>query len=286
VSASLHTTDHTGDFVGTLATVSVVPLYAGFWRRAAAAILDALVLVIPDGVLQRLLNIIVACAYYASFHSSRLQATPGMKAFGIKVTDHWGGRIGLGRAIGRYFASWLSFITLGIGFLLAAFTQKRQALHDMICRTFVVNESAQPDEVVIGGGVMPVTTGVWIVAIIFTVLPAVGGFLAGILIPAYQDYTLRAKVAEIVGASGPLMEDVERAVAEKRAWTTGKVPIGSKHSSGANITPQGDVVVNLNDDIARGGRIRFTPSTTSGSVQWKCTGEDIEKKLLPAACRG
>jgi uncharacterized RDD family membrane protein YckC/Tfp pilus assembly major pilin PilA len=280
--------------VSTLAAASMIPLYAGFWRRAAAAILDALVLaipavivtlVIPDGVLQRLLNIIVACAYYASFHSSRLQATPGMRAFGIKVTDHGGGRIGLGRAIGRYFASWLSFLTL-IGFLLAAFTQKRQALHDMICRTFVVNESAQPDEVVTGGGVMPVTTGVWIVAIIFLVLPAVGGFLAGILIPAYRDYTLRAKVAEVVGASGPLMEDVERAVAEKRAWTTGKVPIGSKYSSGANITPQGDVVVNLNDDIARGGRIRFTPSTTSGGVQWTCTGEDIEKKLLPAACRG
>ena len=201
------------------------------------------------------------------------------------MTDHEGGRIGLGRAIGRYFATWPSFIVLGIGFLLAAFTQKRQALHDMICSTFVVNGSAQPNEVVAGGGVMPVTTGVRVVATIFLVLPFVGGFLAGISIPAYRDYTLRVKVVEVIGASRPLKQDVERAISEKHAWTTGQVPIGSKYASGAQVTPQGDVVVNLSDDISRGGRIRFTPSTTSGGVQWKCTGEDIQKKLLPAACR-
>ena len=280
--------------MSTLATTSMVPLYAGFWRRAAAASLDGLVLIIPavivtlvvpDGVLQHLVRIIVSCAYYAGFHSSSSQATPGKKAFGIKVTDHEGGRIGLGRAIGRYFATWLSFIVVGIGFLLAAFTRKRQALHDMICSTLVVNGSAQPNEVVAGGGVMPVTAGVRVVAIIFLVLPFVGGFLAGILIPAYRDYTLRSKVADVIAASGPLKENVERSISEKRTWSTGRVPIRSKYASGAQVTPQGDVVVNLSDDISRGGRIRFTPSTTSGGVQWKCTGEDIQTKLLPAACR-
>jgi Tfp pilus assembly major pilin PilA len=235
----------------------------------------------PDGVLHRLVNIVIACAYYAGFHSSSWQATPGKKAFGIKVTDYEGGRIGLGRAIGRYFATWLSFIVLGVGFLMAAFTQKRQALHDMICSTLVVNRGALPNEVVAGGGAMPITAGVWA----FIVLPFLGGILAGISIPAYQDYTVRAKVAEVIGASRPLKEDVERAISEKRSWTTGEVPIGSKYASGAQVTPQGDIVVNVNDDISRGGRIRFTPSTTSGGVQWKCTGEDIQKKLLPAVCR-
>jgi type IV pilus assembly protein PilA len=105
------------------------------------------------------------------------------------------------------------------------------------------------------------------------------------LIPAYRDYTLRSKVADVIAASGPLTENVERSISEKRTWTTGRVLIKSKYASGAQVTPQGDVVVNLSDDISRGGRIRFTPSTTSGGVQWKCTGEDIQKKLLPAACR-
>lgn len=238
-----------------------------------------------DGALQQLVIILIVCAYYAGFHSSSWQATPGKKAFGIKVTDYEGARIGLGRAIGRYFATCLSFILLGIGCLLAAFTQKRQALHDMICSTFVVNGSAQPNEIVAGGGVMPVTAGVRVVAITFFVLPVVGGFLAGISIPAYRDYTLRVKVIEVIGASRPLTADVERAIYEKRTWITGSVPIGSKYASGAQVTPQGDVVVSLSDDISRGGRLRFTPSITSGGVQWKCAGEDIAKQLLPASCR-
>jgi len=45
------------------------------------------------------------------------------------------------------------------------------------------------------------------------------------------------------------------------------------------------MVVNVNDDISHGGRIRFTPSITPGAVQRKCTGEDIPKKLLVFACR-
>jgi hypothetical protein len=65
----------------------------------------------------------------------------------------------------------------------------------------------------------------------------------------------------------------------------GVVPIGSKYASGAEVTLQGHVVVKLSNDISGGGRIRFTPSTTSGGLEWKCTGEDIQKKLLPAACR-
>src|SRR2546427_11941364 len=133
--------------MNTLATTSVAPLYAGFWRRVAAASLDWLVLVIPnaiinqaisDRVAQLLVYIIVGCGYYAGFHSSNSQATLGKRAFGVKVTDLEGGRITLGRAIGRYFAVWLSFIVLGIGILLAAFPQKRQALHDMLCGTLVV----------------------------------------------------------------------------------------------------------------------------------------------------
>ena len=280
--------------MSSLAATVVVPLYAGFWRRAAAATLDGLILVIPavivalvtsDGVVRHVLNIVVGCSYYAGFHSSSWQATPGKKAFGIKVTNYEGGRIGLGRAIGRYFAIWLSAIILGIGFLLAAFTQKRQALHDMICSTFVVNGSAQPNDVVAGGGVMPLTTGVWVVVIVLLIVPFFGGMLAAIAIPAYQDYTLRVKVNEVTEASRPLRQDVERAISEKRTWTVGAVQIGSKYASSAEVTQQGDVVVNLSGDISRDGRIRFTPSASSSGVQWKCSGENIRKAILPAACR-
>ena len=155
--------------MSTLGKTSAAPLYAGFWRRVAASSFDGAFLVIPNVIIGQLIPVgvpallagtMVYCAYYAGFHSSGTQATPGKRFFGIKVTDRAGERIGLGRAIGRYFAVVLSLIVLGLGFLPAAFTQKRQALHDMICGTLVVNKSAEPGAVVAGGGVMPVTAGV------------------------------------------------------------------------------------------------------------------------------
>ena len=76
--------------------------------------------------------------YFALMESSSKQATLGKMALGIRVTDVNGNRIGFGRATGRHFAKILSGLILGIGFLMAAFTEKKQALHDMIAGTLVV----------------------------------------------------------------------------------------------------------------------------------------------------
>ena len=59
----------------------------------------------------------------------------------ITVTDLAGGRITFGRGTGRHFAKWISALLLGIGFLLAAFTEKKQALHDMMADTLVVRKT-------------------------------------------------------------------------------------------------------------------------------------------------
>lgn len=191
--------------MSTLAIASVVPLYAGFWRRAAAICVDGFMVflatvlvsrVVSDGMVLRLVAVVVACAYYAGFHSSTWQATVGKRIYGIKVTDDKGGRISLPRAIGRYFATWLSGLLLGIGFLMAGFSHKKQALHDMICGTVVVNRDAQPNEVVAGGGVMPVTIGIWIFLVLLLLLPFVGGLLSALWMPAYEDYTRRARMVD------------------------------------------------------------------------------------------
>jgi uncharacterized RDD family membrane protein YckC len=59
-------------------------------------------------------------------------------AIGIKVTDLNGNRISFGRATGRYFAKILSGMILMIGYIMAGFTEKKQALHDMIASCLVV----------------------------------------------------------------------------------------------------------------------------------------------------
>ncbi|MCA1029813.1 RDD family protein [Bacillus timonensis] len=87
-----------------------------------------------------LLALIVPVAYYAGFHASPWQATVGKKIVGLKVTDLNGNRISFWRGFGRYLAmSFLSGIFM-IGYIMALFTEKKQALHDLIAGTVVVRK--------------------------------------------------------------------------------------------------------------------------------------------------
>ena len=72
--------------------------------------------------------------------SSKYQGTVGKLALGQRVTDLDGKRISFGRANARFFARILSSMTLGIGYIMAAFTQKKQTLHDMVAGTLVLSQ--------------------------------------------------------------------------------------------------------------------------------------------------
>lgn len=86
------------------------------------------------------INLVVCVGYFAGLQSSKMQATLGKKILGLKVTDLNGNRITFWRSLGRYLAmSFLSGILL-IGFIIAAFTEKKQSLHDLIASTVVVRK--------------------------------------------------------------------------------------------------------------------------------------------------
>jgi uncharacterized RDD family membrane protein YckC len=145
---------------GAYATVE----YAGFLKRLGAVVLDWLILTAVAWVAGFGLAVLFALGggletdesvdnfsaffslvaflgqwlYYAIMESSAWQATIGKRALGIIVTDDHGQRISFGRATGRYFAKILSAIVLLIGYIMAAFTEKKQGLHDMIAGTLVV----------------------------------------------------------------------------------------------------------------------------------------------------
>lgn len=135
--------------------------YAGFWRRFAAYLIDNLLLTVAavtlifvivgvvmlagadrdvGGIFATLVWVPSVIAYYIVMESSPRQATFGKMAMAIRVTDLQGGRITPGRAAGRYFAKILSLFTLLIGFVMAGFTPRRQALHDMVAGTLVVRQ--------------------------------------------------------------------------------------------------------------------------------------------------
>ncbi len=90
-----------------------------------------------------MLFVVIAAAgwlYFALMESSSKQGTLGKMALSIVVTDLNGNRITFGRATGRYFGKILSGMILYIGYIMVAFTEKKQGLHDMIAGTLVVNK--------------------------------------------------------------------------------------------------------------------------------------------------
>lgn len=156
--------------------------YAGFWKRVAAYILDAIILYIPGMLIQKMMGgdaaeaamkqaqaaspgdpqvmltalsqfystmmpailiiTVITWLYFAFCESSVWQATVGKLALGIRVTDMQGRRISFPRALGRYPAKYLSTFILCIGFLMVAWTKRKQGLHDLIAGTLVLNGRA------------------------------------------------------------------------------------------------------------------------------------------------
>jgi uncharacterized RDD family membrane protein YckC len=151
--------------------------YAGFWLRFVAYLIDGficgiafVILLVPlvvlsgaGGVLSRIgsgedisddaatflgvslvfgfigIVLLVSWLYYALSESSSWQATPGKRILNLKVTDMGGQPITFARASGRYFAKIIThMIPLEIGFILAGFTEKKQAVHDMIASCLVL----------------------------------------------------------------------------------------------------------------------------------------------------
>ncbi len=76
--------------------------------------------------------------YNARMNSGSRQATLGKYWMGLKVTNLFGERISFGQATGRYFAKFLSTFALFVGFFIAAFSKRRQALHDMVAGTLIL----------------------------------------------------------------------------------------------------------------------------------------------------
>ncbi len=115
--------------------------YADAGKRISAFIIDWILLFL----LLRLFgsnaggfSVIIWWLYFALMESSTKQATFGKQIMGLKVTDMQGRRISFGKATGRFFAKLLSWMTLLIGFFLAFFTEKKQALHDIITNCLVL----------------------------------------------------------------------------------------------------------------------------------------------------
>ena len=140
--------------------------YAGFWLRFVAILIDSILIsivvvgaeavlglrVLPKEGLQAglqlgalfgekfLIGTLIHWLYWAGMESSVYQATLGKMALGLKVTDLQGRPIDFARATARYFGKFISAIIFGIGFMMAGWTAKKQALHDIMAGTLVIKK--------------------------------------------------------------------------------------------------------------------------------------------------
>ena len=131
--------------------------YAGFWRRFLAYLIDGTLiagvnlalystvhLLAPDN-LDALANIApvavaISWAYFAVLESSPASGTLGKVALGMYVADVHGDPISFGRAVFRNGLKSVSWLLLGAGWILAAFTPRKQALHDVMAGTLVLRK--------------------------------------------------------------------------------------------------------------------------------------------------
>jgi uncharacterized RDD family membrane protein YckC/Tfp pilus assembly major pilin PilA len=304
--------------------------YAGFWRRAGAWIIDYIIVTIvarlvlvllatgskPGGgytFLVLLGSAAFSILYYALLESSGMQATLGKKALDIKVTDLQGEQISFLRALGRVFAHIISYFTLGVGFAMAVFTDRRQTLHDKIAGTLVVRRVESPEDIAAADVAPPAPLWQSIVAVLGLLLfgPTGIGLVAAIAIPAYQSYTIRSQIAQGLVVAQPFQTAIVAAAAAGMPFNSidssklvVSLPDSAKYVNSVRVV-QGAIDIEYGRSAhksIRGGHLILVPGLRGDQVQWICgqatppadvtlVGPDygkytnIPNQLLPIACR-
>lgn len=130
-----------------LVVIGLVLLFGGFgaiMRRRAAPVDPQAAMALFGPMMAFLMLgmvvfLILEWLYFASMESSARQATFGKSVMSVRVTDYDGRRISFGHASGRFFSKLITgMIPFGIGYIMAGFTAKKQALHDLIAGTLVM----------------------------------------------------------------------------------------------------------------------------------------------------
>lgn len=316
-------------------------LHAGFWLRVAAWIIDQLIL---GPIITLVVGLVVALAvwpaafpsagfayryrleallwvwpvafalswpYYGVCESSRWQATPGKLMLGLRVTDGCGRRVGFARASGRWLGMLVSGAIAGVGYALAGWTRRKQALHDLMAGCCVVRgEGLDAWRSLSGARSMPTSANAaplqpagmpaWAIALlvfgigVVVVLPFVV-MLSAIAVPAYRAYRVRAEVAAGLEATARVRALVGEYIVQRGALPPNDHALGlpardavSARSPRSTRVVDGKVVVTYGhaaDVRVRGGHLVLSPVGNAARLRWHCASPDIRALYLPRQCR-
>lgn len=262
---------------------------------AVAGATDGGAVAATGAVLMALAYAVMSYFYYVGMERSKLQATVGKLALGIKVVDADGRRLGWGKASARWAGSLVSYLILYFGFFMAGWTRRKQALHDLMAGTYVVDKWAYTEQ---PGRQKEGVNGA-VVAVVALVLVGgavmVLGILAAIAIPAYQDYLDRARITEVVAEGS-----AQRAAIEEFRYNTDRCPrdpaeAGLAAPTNANIREM--LVVESESGgcdlalvLASSAELKSAANGVlylrdNGDGGYWCEADGVPDKLLPASCR-
>ena len=164
--------------------------YGGFWIRFLAYLVDSFVVTVGFVGIMLLLGVmglelagaeimflVLGILYWALMQSSKRQATLGKALVGLKVGGPNGERISVGRSLGREVAKIISTLTFLIGYVIAAFTRNKQALHDFVASTYVVREG--PSRVLAAMAIAVLALFAPVLAVMFFGAGLVTGMMGG-----------------------------------------------------------------------------------------------------------
>jgi type IV pilus assembly protein PilA len=122
---------------------------------------------------------------------------------------------------------------------------------------------------------------------------AILGILAAIAIPAYQDYTIRAKVSEAINLADGAKSAVAEYYISNNAWPSDNAQAGisntitSKYVTSVTVAGNGVINARVNStSVGTNGTLALVPTAKSGTIDWDCnTQSTIPSKYLPANCR-
>ena len=125
------------------------------------------------------------------------------------------------------------------------------------------------------------------------IVVAIVGILAAIALPAYQDYTVRARVAELAAAAAAQKTTVSENINNNGGVIPADACVGITNitAATANIasstcTPLTGVILMTGTTAAKSVPLTFTPTVNAnGTIQWKCSTSTTNFKYVPAECR-
>src|SRR5690625_1050306 len=127
------------------------------------------------------------------------------------------------------------------------------------------------------------------------IVVAILAILMAIAIPAYQDYTIRAQVSEGMNLAGAARTSVAEYWTDKGSWPTDNTEAGLEVASsiqGEYVTQvevnDGEITITYGNEAnakISGNTLELVPTDSGGSVEWACTGGDLDNKYRPARCR-